>query len=217
LGTIHGERLVFAWDFKVPATERTLVAMSTSSLQRDSTDEELAKSVATGAIPPPPTEPALAAFSELHTRYGRMILAFVASRIRDADAAQDLSQDVWHRVWRVLPTGFKGGQFRAWLYEIARNRVFDESRKKRPQSLPDEFDPADKGEHDEVIQHERMQAFRDCFSRLDPDRRRIVELRLSGRSHEEISTDLGIPGNTAMTRFHRAKQDLAQCMQSKLP
>lgn len=192
--------------------------MSTSSpTQRDTTDEELARSVAAGAIPPPPTESALSAFSELHTRYGRMILAFVASRIRDADVAQDLSQDVWHRVWRVLPTGFKGGQFRAWLYEIARNRVFDESRKKRPQSLPDEFDPAEKRAHDEILQQERMQALRDCFSRLDPDRQKIVELRLSGRSHEEISSELGIPGNTAMTRFHRAKQDLAQCMQSKLP
>lgn len=190
--------------------------MSVAEVNRSVTDEELARTVAAGADPPPPSEPARAAFAELHTRYGRLILAFIASRTRDADAAQDLSQDVWHRVWRVLPTSFKGGQFRSWLYEIARNRVIDESRKRRTQSLPEEFDPAQRENGDTEINQDRLTAFRDCFGGLDQERQRVVQLRLAGRSHDEISAELGIPSNTAMTRFHRAKQDLADCMQSKL-
>ncbi len=190
--------------------------MSIAEVDRSVTDEELARMVATGANPPPPSEPARAAFAELHTRYGRLILAFISSRTRDAEAAQDLSQDVWHRVWRVLPTAFHGGQFRSWIYEIARNRVIDESRKRRTQSLPEEFDPAQHENNNPEIDHERMSAFRDCFGGLDDERQRVVQLRLAGRSHEEISAELGIPSNTAMTRFHRAKQDLADCMQGKV-
>ncbi len=190
--------------------------MSIAEADRPVTDEELARTVATGANPPPPSEPARVAFAELHTRYSRLILAFIASRTRDADAAQDLSQDVWHRVWRVLPTSFHGGQFRSWLYEIARNRVIDESRKRRPQSLPEEFDPAQRDDGNSEINRERMSAFRDCFGGLDDDRQKVVQLRLAGHSHDEISAELGINSKTAMTRFHRAKQDLADCMQSKL-
>lgn len=190
--------------------------MSIAGANHSVTDEELARTVATGANPPPPSEPARAAFAELHTRYGRLILAFISSRTRDADAAQDLSQDVWHRVWRVLPTSFHGGQFRAWLYEIARNRVIDESRKRRTQSLPEEFDPVQRDNAHAEINEERMLAFRDCFGGLDGERQKVVQLRLAGRSHDEISAELGINSSTAMTRFHRAKQDLADCLQSKL-
>ena len=191
--------------------------MSIAEADPTVTDEELARTVATGAVPPQPSEPARAAFEELHSRYGRMILAFIASRTRDADTAQDLSQDVWHRVWRVRPTAFHGGQFRSWLYEIARNRVIDESRKRRTQSLPEEFDPAQHDNDKTGIDQERLSAFRECFGGLDDERQKVVQLRLAGRSHDEISSELGIPSNTAMTRFHRAKQDLADCMQGKLP
>jgi RNA polymerase sigma factor (sigma-70 family) len=191
--------------------------MSIAEAERLVTDEELAQTVAVGSNPPPPSEPARMAFAELHTRYGRLILAFIGSRTRDADAAMDLSQDVWHRVWRVLPTSFKGGQFRSWLYEIARNRVIDESRKRRAQSLPEEFDPEQREDNNNAeVNGERLSAFRDCLGGLDDERRRVVQLRLEGRSHDEIGAELGIPSNTAMTRFHRAKQDLADCMQTKL-
>jgi len=190
--------------------------MSIATVESTVTDEELARMVATGANPPPPSEPARAAFAQLHTRYGRLILAFIASRMRDADAALDLSQDVWHRVWKVLPTSFQGGQFRSWLYEIARNRVIDESRKRRPHSLPEEFDPVQDDQAHGEIDQERLAAFRECFGGLNGERQKVVQMRLAGRSHDEISTELGINSNTAMTRFHRAKQDLADCMQGKL-
>ncbi len=192
------------------------IAMSIAEFDPSATDEELAKRVAEGANPPPPSESAHVAFAHLHSRYGRLILAFIAARTRNADAAQDLSQDVWHRVWRVLPTSFKGGQFRSWLYEIARNRVIDESRKRRTQSLSEEIDPAERIAADTEINESRLLAFRECFGGLDQERQLVVKLRLSGRSHEEISLELGIPSNTAMTRFHRAKQALANCMQGKL-
>lgn len=94
--------------------------------------------------------------------------------------------------------------------------MIDESRKRRTQSLPEEFDPAQHDNNNAEIDHERMSAFRDCFGGLDDERQRVVQLRLAGRSHDEISAELGIPSNTAMTRFHRAKQDLADCMQGKV-
>ena len=116
----------------------------------------------------------------------------------------------------MLATSFKGGQFRAWLYEIARNRIIDESRKRQTRQLPEEFDPAQRFEDDGEADQQRLVAFRDCFGGLDVERQKVVQLRLAGRSHDDIGAELGINSNTAMTRFHRAKKDLADCMQGKV-
>jgi RNA polymerase sigma-70 factor (ECF subfamily) len=179
-------------------------------------DEELARTVVAGANLPSSSESVRAAFAQLHDRYGRLILAFISSRIRNVTLAQDLSQDVWYRAWKMLPASFKGGQFRSWIYEIARNRIIDESRKRQTQQLPEEYDPAQRHTDDGEDEQIRLTAFRDCFGGLDAERQKVVQLRLAGRSHDDIGAELGINSNTAMTRFHRAKKDLADCMQGKL-
>lgn len=179
-------------------------------------DEELARTISAAVNLPRPSGSVRAAFEALHERYASLILAFLAARVRDAALAQDLSQEVWCRVWKTLPTSFQGGNFRAWLYEIARNRLIDETRKRKTQSLPDNYDPAATPSDADSIDVERRDAFRDCFAHLDIDRQKVVQLRLSGRSHDEIGAELGINSNTVMTRFHRAKKDLADCLQGKL-
>jgi len=191
--------------------------MSADSGSLNPSDEELARTIAAGESSAASPESVRAAFEELYQRYGRLILAFLTARVRDATVAQDLSQDIWCRVWKSLPTSFHGGQFRAWLYEIARNRLIDETRKRKTAQLPEELDPVAPTGGPRELDEERRDAFRDCYSRLDGERQKVVQLRLAGRSHDEIGAELGINSNTVMTRFHRAKKDLADCMQGKFP
>src|SRR5689334_18006064 len=78
------------------------------------------------------------ACEQLYARHARGLLAFLAARVRREDV-EDAHQRVWQRAWDAAPRQFQGGNFRAWLYCIARNDLIDASRKKRALPLgPDE-------------------------------------------------------------------------------
>ena len=51
---------------------------------------------------------------------------------------------------------------------------------------------------------------------LDSTRRSVVEARLRGESFDTISQQTGTPVNTAMTQFHRAKQQLKECIERRM-
>ena len=81
----------------------------------------------------------MAAFPVLYSHYGKEILSFVASRCRGRLDPDDLCQDIWVRVMKSHEK-FSGGNFRAWLYQITRNYIIDQFRKKGEVQLADEFD-----------------------------------------------------------------------------
>lgn len=63
-------------------------------------------------------------------RYGKRVLAFVRSKIRDLEAAEDAAQDVWLQLTRQEDLdGIE--QVGSWLFAAARNRVTDYYRKKK--------------------------------------------------------------------------------------
>src|SRR5262249_46401761 len=61
-----------------------------------------------------------AAFQQLYQRHARPLLAFLAGRVR-RDLLDDVHQTVWLRVWERTPERIEGGNFRAWLFQVARN------------------------------------------------------------------------------------------------
>ena len=156
------------------------------------------------------------AYGVLYKRHAPAVLGFLAARMRDHDEAADLSQRVWVKVWEQLATHFKADHFRGWVFQIARNLLIDHHRKRRPDALPQEFDPADRsvdltgGSIDERVDH-----LKPCVDALAEDRRAIVHARLGGTSFDDISSQMGIPSNTAMTRFHRAKDQLRECIEKR--
>jgi len=161
------------------------------------------------------------AFAELLDRHGGRVLA-VATRIAgDRTLAEDLCQDVWIHLLRVLPKYDAKRPFLPWLLHVAanlcRNRVRGE-RRRPAQSLDaltaeaGEFvsskdAPADaRIERDEIARIVR--AARDA---LPPSYRTILALRYEGDlSHEEIARALGgLPIGTVKNRLHRAREALA--------
>jgi RNA polymerase sigma-70 factor (ECF subfamily) len=157
------------------------------------------------------------AYSLLYKRHAPAVLAFLAARLRNHAEASDLNQQVWLKVWERLATHFEPDHFRGWVFQMARNLLIDDRRKRRASSMPEEFDPADNrdnGADDELIQ-ERIDHLKPCVEALGEDRRMIVQARLSGTPFDEIGAKLGIPQNTAMTLFHRAKDLLRDCIERR--
>jgi RNA polymerase sigma-70 factor (ECF subfamily) len=156
------------------------------------------------------------AYAQLYKRHAPAVLAFLASRMRDRNEASDLCQHVWLKVWEQLATHFAADHFRGWVFQMARNLLIDHHRRKRPAEMPDEFDPSDpRRDAGADCIDSRVDQLRPCVDALAADRRAIVEQRLAGHSFEAISEQLGIPPNTAMTRFHRAKDQLRECIEQK--
>lgn len=77
------------------------------------------------------------AFSVLVRSYQPLVFNFVLRNVRDRTLAEDLTQEVFLRVFQGLPQFSFRSTFRTWLFQVAKNRVLDEvrARGRRPQHL----------------------------------------------------------------------------------
>lgn len=80
--------------------------------------------------------PARQNIGEVVREYGRRLFGFIRGRVKSDADAEDILQDVWYQFSRVAgvePIEQLGG----WLFRTARNRITDQYRKRRPESLED--------------------------------------------------------------------------------
>lgn len=69
-------------------------------------------------------------------KYGKQLLGFLKSKVRNVEDAEDILQEVWHQFTNV--TNLHDIQnVSSWLYSVARNKVIDSYRKKKPDSIED--------------------------------------------------------------------------------
>lgn len=153
-------------------------------------------------------------FDALYMRHSRPLLSFLNARAGRGDV-DDLHQDIWKKIWASAPTGFRGGNFRAWLYQIARNAMIDLARKKKMSELGGE-DPVDErigasGEH--LIDEERRAALADCLTKLDDVSAEVIRALLGGNSYGEICTRLDMKPERAHKLAHLAKKSLKSCVE----
>ena len=151
--------------------------MSTTPTDTLTTDDDLASRAALRGPGGPTPRGDEDAFAQLYERHARPLLAFLHARARRHDA-EDLAQEVWCCAWAHLPGGFRGGNFRAWLFEIARNALVDHIRKRRDQSLGDGepllLDGRSGSPEDVMIERERAEKLRRCLERLGAESAALV-------------------------------------------
>lgn len=77
------------------------------------------------------------AFADLYDLYSQKIYAFVISRVRHKQIAEDILQETFVKVWKALPQFKNEGNFSAWVYRIATNCMNDHFRKimAKPEAL----------------------------------------------------------------------------------
>jgi RNA polymerase sigma-70 factor (ECF subfamily) len=132
----------------------------------------------------------------------------------DIHGAEDLLQDVWFDVFRGLPGLSAPGAFRAWLYRIARLRVFRQLRKRRPGWVP--LAEADwvQEEADDEFCPEDAARIHVALGELAVEHREVVVLRfLEEMSYEEIAGVIGCPVGSVRSRLHYAKRALRMALE----
>ena len=151
------------------------------------------------------------AFERLYRSSRDDVYAFVASLLRDATAAEEVTAAAFERAYRKRNRFDPGrGEPRAWLFGIARNAALDELRRRgRQAELTAE--PADLETFgSEGAEHsERRLAVSAALERLEPRERELIALKFfAGLGNAEIASVLGVSESNAGTRLHRTIEKL---------
>ena len=158
------------------------------------------------------------AFGELFDRYRSAIVAGAMSRVRNADEADELAQDVFIQAMQKInqlrvPEAF-GGWLRQIVHRMAINRV-TRNRSAIPCD-PETLEATCVTEEapDEVVQsREQAQAVRNSIDRLGAlDQETLTAFYLNGRTLIEMSNEFQAPIGTIKRRLHVARKRLAKEM-----
>ena len=136
-------------------------------------------------------------------------LAF--SYTRDRPRAQELAQDVFVRIWQVLPRFDGRASLATWLYAITRNTCLSALRydaRRRMQPLDEVHDRAAGGPGADPCA-ERLDLQRLIDTLPEAQRLVITLFYLEDRSLREVGLMLDMPEGTVKSHLHRARRALA--------
>lgn len=156
----------------------------------------------------------LDAFETLVRRHTRAVYAHALRFFGNPTSADDVTQEVFIKVYRSLATFDERSRFSTWLYRVTRNACLDEVRAGRRRPVPvDPFDApdADGGFEDEVV---LSAAVEHAMRSLAPeDRDALSAVALFGLSYAEAAESLGVPAGTVKSRVFRARKSLAATLE----
>ncbi len=161
------------------------------------------------------------AFNPLVLKYEKKIYNLIYQQIRDRETAKDISQEVFLKAFKALPS-FKGGSaFYSWIYRIAINSSIDFQRQRnRSRVLTFEELPPDA---DDILQmsvsypspekfledKELGKVIRKAVRELPPGQRRVFNLRYRRElAIKEIAVLLNRSEGTIKAHLHHAHQRL---------
>ena len=150
------------------------------------------------------------AFEHLLNLYETKVFRMALTILRNPARAEEVTQDIFMKLWQVLPTYDGRASPGTWLYAIARNTCLSASRSEAyrvtvPLSAPLEPSVPAVGSTDIELEQ--------CLDRLPEIQRQVITLFYLQEKHvEEITRLLDLPEGTVKSHLHRARLLLAAMM-----
>ena len=174
----------------------------------------------------------LKAFEEIYQMYHRRIYNAVYGMLGDPDDAQDVTQDVFMRLYDALPTLRADEAFSTYLYRIALNLCRDRARRKkrvRFQSMdtpraddegdvePMDFPDQGKLPEELLTGDELQRRVREAVLTLSNDHKAVIVMHhFQGMEVNDIARILGVPTGTVKSRLARGRDQLHRKLRSYL-
>lgn len=152
--------------------------------------------------------------TQVITEYSKRLMGFIRKRVNNEADAEDIMQDVFYQfIGNTQPIE----QMTAWLFTVARNKIIDRQRKKRPDALEDLFgqeegeegglnwteflfDASDNPEKD-YLRQVFWEELNNALSELPEEQRQVFILNeLEGVPFKEIAERTGETVNTLLSR-----------------
>ena len=174
----------------------------------------------------------VAAWEEIVQRHHRRIYNLCYRFVGSPDDAQDLTQEVFIKIYRTLKSYDVGrGALVTWVSTITRNLLVDHFRKTKQDRVTDSLDAAP-SEHEDAMplsdqvqdkglppdagvqSREVRETVHRALQKLSPELREAVILRdLQDMDYREIATLLRVPEGTVKSRINRGRAELARLLQ----
>ena len=171
------------------------------------------------------------AWEEIVRTYNRRIYNICYRFAGSGDDAEDLTQEVFIKMYRTLTTyDHTKGAFATWVTTITRNLLVDHFRKGKQQRLTDSIDAT--SEHEDAVplseqiqdqsaapdarvrSREVGETVHAALGKLSPELREAVILRdLQDMDYREIAVVLKVPEGTVKSRINRGRAELARLLQ----
>jgi RNA polymerase sigma-70 factor (ECF subfamily) len=171
------------------------------------------------------------AWEEIVRTYNRRIYNICYRFAGSGDDAEDLTQEVFIKMYRTLTTyDHTKGAFATWVTTITRNLLVDHFRKGKQQRLTDSIDAT--SEHEDAVplseqiqdqsatpdarvrSREVGETVHAALGKLSPELREAVILRdLQDMDYREIAAVLKVPEGTVKSRINRGRAELARLLQ----
>jgi RNA polymerase sigma factor (sigma-70 family) len=172
------------------------------------------------------------AWEELVRLYHRRIYNICYRFAATSDDAQDLTQEVFIKMYRTLDSyDAERGAFATWITTMTRNLLVDHFRKTKQDRVTDSLDTV-ASEHEDAMplsdkipdtapppdshvqSRETGETVHRALQKLSPDLREAVILRdLQDMDYRDIATVLKVPEGTVKSRINRGRAELARLLQ----
>jgi RNA polymerase sigma-70 factor (ECF subfamily) len=155
------------------------------------------------------------AFSAIVSNYRQMVFSIVLKMVKNREDAEDITQEVFIKVFKSLEQFNSASEFSTWLYRIAYNTTLSELRKKKMffTSIDDDLTAINEIYTDENETEEmeiKLQHLDNALKKLPPDEIFLVTLHyMDGQSIENISQISNLSVANVKVKLHRIRKKLA--------
>jgi RNA polymerase sigma factor (sigma-70 family) len=161
-----------------------------------------------------------AAWEEIVRLHRRKVFNIAYKFVGRHDQAEDLTQEVFLKLYKSLDTFDRRANFQTWLISVSRNLCIDHYRsvRKEREVVNREIDPAEltppsneRSAQSILEQRDRVRLLRQALDKLQPTLRTAVLLRdIQELSYQEIAQRLSLPEGTVKSRINRGRTELAR-------
>jgi RNA polymerase sigma factor (sigma-70 family) len=168
--------------------------------------------------------------SEVILRERRRLFHFIRKRVDDQGDAEDILQDVFYELTEAYRLMKPIEQVGAWLYRVARNRIIDRFRKRRPEGsgespgnatgedalrLEDLLPSPDAGPEALYARSVLLEELDAALEELPEEQREVfIAHEMDGRSFKQLAAETGLSINTLLSRKHYAVLHLRRRLQA---
>lgn len=155
-----------------------------------------------------------AAFERIFRRLSTPVFRFVCGMVQDDAQAHDITQDTFATLWRVRERMGEVDSLRAYVFQMARHRVYNQQRDERTrrayQEEAKDAHTAPPPAPDDELEAELLRTHLDRWMDELPDRQReaLCLRRQDDLSHDEIAEVMGIAPSTVNNHLVRAMKSL---------
>ena len=154
-------------------------------------------------------------FEHILNRYSGQVFNLIAHIVPCKEDAEELTQDVFIKVFRLLSSFKEESSFSTWIYRIATNTALSAARKRKHDTLHLD-DTAYQYIPDEIIDEtldndseEQLQRLSDAIEMLRADERALITLYyINEKPIAEVASVLGLTASNVKIKLHRIRKKL---------